>query len=132
MLGWAENVSAAPPFQGKIQQVMGLGCALGNPAGVVLDTDGNLWGVGRDSEGQQGTGTQTNNLRYTRVRMPMMGTGEKITSLARYGLDNYVGLMALTNKGRCFATGYNNYGQAGNLSVRSTAVLYTLQPINFV
>lgn len=132
VVGWAENVSAAPPFQGKIQQVMGLGCAPGHSAGVVLDTDGNLWGVGRDGEGQQGTGTQTNNLRYTRVRKPTMGPDEKITSLGRFGYDNYVGLMALTNKGRCFATGYNSHGQAGNLSVRSTTALYTLQPINFV
>lgn len=132
VLGWAENVSAAPPFQGKIQQVLGIGSALGHCAGVILDTDGNLWGVGRDSEGQCGTGTQTNNLRFTRVRMPTMGTGEKITSIARFGYDQNTGFAALTNKGRCFATGYNNYGQAGNISVRSTTVLYTLQPINFV
>ena len=132
VFGWDENVYEVPPFQGKIAQVLGLGSALGNQAGCVLDTDGNIWGVGRDREGQCGTGTHTNNRRYTRVPIPTMGIGEKITSLGRFGYDNRVGLMALTNKGRCFATGYNEYGQAGNLSVRSTTVLYTLQPINFV
>lgn len=131
VVGWAENISAAPPFQGKIQQVLGFTYNFGYGSGVVLDTDGNMWGVGRDVEGQYGTGTQTNNYRFTRVRMPWMNTGEKITSMAFGGYDNYTTLYALTNQGRLFATGYNGYGQAGNLSVRSTTFLYSLQPVNF-
>jgi alpha-tubulin suppressor-like RCC1 family protein len=131
IVGWAENTVAAPPFQGKIQQVQDLGSALGHQAAAILDTDGNIWSVGQDANGQGGTGLQQNNSRYTRVRMPTLNVGENITSLGKAGYDNVVNLLALSNQGRLFISGYNGYGNAGNLSVRSTTYLYTLQPVNF-
>ena len=131
VVGWTENTTAAPPFSGKIAKVLGMGSSLGHQTGVVLDTDGNLWAVGRDSEGQCGTDAQTYNTRFTRVRMPPMLTSEKITDINCTGYDNLIGLFALTNQGRIFATGYNGYGQTGTNTVRTATYLYTLQPCLF-
>ena len=131
--GWAENTSAVnPPFYNKVSKILGFGIEQGNYGqAVILDTDGNLWAVGRDSEGQCGTGTQAINTRWTRVIMPTLRTGEKFVDIDFAGYDNQTNLYALTNLGKLFATGYAGYSQTGNMTARILGNQWTLQPCLF-
>jgi alpha-tubulin suppressor-like RCC1 family protein len=131
--GWAENTGAVnPPFYNKVSKILGYGIEQGNYGqAVILDTDGNLWAVGRDNEGQCGTATQTINTRWTRVFMPTLRTSEKFIDIDFAGYDNQTNLYALTNLGKLFATGYAGYSQTGNMTARILGNQWTLQPCLF-
>lgn len=132
IVGWDEAPAGALPFINKVAQVIGHGGTTGTyGAAVVLDTDGNMWASGRDAEGQLGVGRGVSPTRFTRIPLPAMLSGEKITSLGKCGSDNQATLFALSNQGRGWATGYNAQGQCGTMTVRTTSSNFTLQPMVF-
>lgn len=117
----------APPFQNNFKQIISVGSAEGYPAWAILDNSGHIWVCGRDNEGQLGSGRAISLSRFVRIPVSNLLPGEEFVSLHATGYANTRSLIALTNRGRAFGTGYNGYSQV--LQASGIGYVYTLQPI---
>jgi alpha-tubulin suppressor-like RCC1 family protein len=88
---------------------------------VVIGSDDNAYGCGRNTEGQLGTGNTTNQSAFYKMTDTI--------DVAQIACGRYHTL--LLRNGVIYSTGYNNYGQLGRDSGTSSATgLYTLYAVN--
>lgn len=117
----AVDVCTSSDCVSKLQNITQV--AAGNGFAVALDSNGNVWSWGLNSDGQLGDGTTVE--RHIAVRVCAVGESggcsnylAGITKIAA-GVDH---VLALDASGRVYAWGANQYGQLGNAS-------FTDQPV---
>lgn len=79
--------------------------SIGNTLGLYIKTDGTLWGIGSNNNGELGTGDILIRTTMTRI-----GTDSDWLDVSTTG---YSHSLALKENGSLWATGYNHYGQLG-------------------
>lgn len=100
--------AGAPPFNGKIAQVVASPGGLGYVSLMVLDTDGIVYYAGLDASLMCGP-TAVFLSRFTPVRLPKMEiVGEKIIDIKVGGYDELFSWFGLTNFGNIYACGANH------------------------
>lgn len=72
---------------------------------IMLDVNGDAWGLGDNTFGQLGDGSKTDQLRPARLALP-----DKLQSVAAGGLHT----LFLTRGGKVYASGLNDDGQVGD------------------
>lgn len=114
-----------PPWNSKIQQVIGGMDGFGVGTVSILDTDGVIYFAGarpgaitKDSTGAG------NTTLFTPIRQPrLQRDDEKIVKIDYYGVDSDFGIMALSNYGTLYAIGSSSYYvPAGGLNMHGQNV----------
>ena len=88
-----------------------------------LDTDGFVYRMGYNNQGQLGDGTTTSNYFFRQFNKSSFGN-ENVVSLTTGGGPTYTSIYAITESGKLWTWGYNAYGQLGlnDLTARSAPV----------
>ena len=80
--------------------------AAGGGHSLFIKSDGSMWGMGRDAEGELGDG----DYNYANVNQPEPIISSNVTAISA-GLEHSLFCM---NDGSLWAMGYNQYGQLGD------------------
>lgn len=134
-LGLGDTTSRTGPvllsetFQGKVKKVL-IGGTHSYHFVVVLDTDGAVWGAGYSDWGQLGrcNGHIPSNPTFEKFRNSMEHIGIKFIDIMVNGHSLKGTTYGLTEDGRVFATGNNEFGQCGThpTNIHTVDALYTM------
>lgn len=115
VVGWGFNYAgqlgdgSATLYGYAPHQIGGIGSVSAIEGGesfkLLLKTDGTVWAVGVNRNGQLGNGTTTNSA------VPVQVTG--LVNVVKIAAGDYFGL-AIKDDGTLWAWGYNGYGQLGD------------------
>lgn len=78
---------------------------------MAITKDGSVWGWGEAKLGQLGMGKQRHVLLPTKIAFEEQSANNFVQCSAGYGHS-----AALTQDGRLYTWGFNNYGQTGHVS----------------
>jgi uncharacterized repeat protein (TIGR01451 family) len=87
----------------------------------VVTESGTLWAWGRNNYGQMGNGTTANQLEPYRLWLP---GGEKIVFQTLSILDDTETMSVVTESGKLWTWGRNNYGQVGDSTTTNRLTPY--------
>jgi len=76
---------------------------------LFLKSDGSLWAMGDDYDGQLGDGTYTTNFPYG-TNFPEQTVASNVTAIAAEGVHS----MLLKSDGSLWAMGWSQFGQLGD------------------
>ena len=133
----AVQLWAVDPLSGFASRLLGekrLSCfsqrgriAAGGSHTIFVDEEGQVWAWGVNGYGELGDGSSTGRSSPIQVNLTPLN-GSKIVSV----VAGYNHSLALDDRGRVLAWGYNYYGQLGDGSslTRLSPVLANLSPLN--
>lgn len=90
------------------------------PASYIYRSDGKLYATGYNGPGNLGVGDQTHRSTWTEMDMSMFKDGEVPIKIFCNGQNGYNVFGVVTDQGRVYTCGHNDYGSLGRGNQNST------------